>query len=200
MDKSNCRILEDNEVMIRLLAITAIACVLLFAACNKGDDSASSTADTQVAKESAPKVTAAEAAAAGEASAPTEKSTEASSVTLADGTQAKVIAASLLDSDPKANAGRVAIKGEVVQVFADKGTFVLKDCAKDEDCKTEDYCSCCSEAQMPIKLEMDQYAGQLPEAKQDVLVIADVNPTEAGYTRAVLEDRLADKAILTRKP
>lgn len=192
---------------LRLIVFAALCGVLTLAACNKGGSTGYS-ANTG-ANSTASNVSAGHSAddghghAVAEAQAPAEAQTpagvEPSSIVLADGTEVKVIEASVLDGDPKAYSGLVAISGEVATVYADKGTFTLKDCAKDDDCKTTDSCGCCSKAQVPVRLELKDYDGALPEAAQDVIVIAEVSPTETGYSLAVREVRQGDKAILTKK-
>ncbi len=175
--------------------LITVTCFSLLAACNKTTAPATSTSATAAAGSTAPLTAAADPAATAEPAA----AEPASSIQLADGTQVPVIAASVLDSDPKAHAGLVAISGEVSQVFAEKGTFMLKDCPKDDDCKTTDSCSCCSTAEVPVRVELSAYDGGLPAVQQDVIVIAEVSPTETGYTLAVREVRQGAKSILTRK-
>lgn len=176
----------------RLALGVALVGLITLAACNKAVAPESSTATTSSAA-SAPAASAPpETAAPAEVKAP-------SSLVLADGTKVQVVTASVLDGDPKAYTGLVAITGEVSQVFAEKGTFMLKDCPKDADCKTEDNCSCCSKAEVPVRLVLSEYTGNMPQAQQEVVVIAEVSPTGTGYTLAVREVRLGEKAILTRK-
>ncbi len=124
---------------------------------------------------------------------------EAGTIKLADGSAVQVINVGLLDGDYRNHSGVVAIDGEVAQVFADKGTFMLKNCV-DEGMKA-DGCTkpCCAEAQIPVKLDMSLYSGQLPAAGSDVLVIGNVAVTETGYTLTVQEVRSGEKTILSRK-
>lgn len=181
-----------------LFAILALG-LLVLAACNKqttaSGDAAVGAAGAGASQEPA-------AAAHDEHGAAETHAAEAAipaSITLADGKTLNVVAASAIDGDPKAHAGLVAIAGEVTKVYADKGAFMLKDNPKDEDCKTEDSCSCCSTAEVPVRLTMADYDGALPAAQDAVIVIAEVSPTAAGYTLAVREVRSGDKKILTRK-
>ncbi|MCC7477546.1 hypothetical protein IT575_03720 [bacterium] len=124
---------------------------------------------------------------------------ESGSIKLADGSAAPVINVGLLDGDYKNHSGLVAVDGEVAAVFVDKGTFMLKNCV-DESMKA-DGCSkaCCAEAQIPVKLDMSLYSGELPAVGTDVMVIGDVSLTETGYTLAVREVRTGEKTILSRK-
>ena len=184
---------------MRLLSLAAMIGVLTVAACNKGGstDSGDPAASAGLAN------TAAETAvapAADTAAPVAAEAAEPDSIALADGTPLPVIKASVLDSDYQAHVGLVAIAGEVAAVYADKGTFMLKDCPEDESCKTEDNCACCSEAQIPVRVAASVFDGALPAVAQEVIVIAEVSATAAGYNLDVREVRQGDQAILTRKP
>lgn len=134
----------------------------------------------------------------GEAAAPAGAA-EAGSIKLSDGSAVQLINVGLLDGDYKNHAGLVAIDGEVAQVFADKGTFMLKNCV-DASMKASG-CSkpCCGEAQIPVKVDMTKFSGVMPEAGADVVVIGDVSVTETGYTLAVREVRSGEQTILSLK-
>ena len=189
-------------MLMRILFITCLLGLMALASCNKqgsaSGDSAAAAKDASSAPQLAadaqapPEAPAAETGAGAAAALP-------ASITLVDGKTVPVIAASAVDSDPKAHAGLVAIAGEVTQVFAEKGAFMLKDSPKDADCKTEDSCGCCSKAEVPVRLALEDFNGTLPAAKQNVIVVAEVSLTETGYTLAVSEVRSGDTTLLTRK-
>lgn len=127
------------------------------------------------------------------------KETEATSVKLADGSTAPVINVGLLDGDYKNHVGLVAIDGQVAQVFADKGTFMLKNCV-DEGMKAGGCTKpCCADAQIPVKVDMTQFMGKLPETGSDVMVVANVTLTSTGYKLDVREIHKGNLTVLARK-
>jgi hypothetical protein len=179
--------------------IVVLLAICLLAACNKPQPADGTTSSAPAADAVASTPPADSAAAPAETEHSAAGAALPSSVQLSDGSSVSVIAASVVDGDPKAHAGLVAIAGEVSQVYADRGTFMIKDCPKDEDCKTTDSCSCCSSAEVPVRLSLSDYDGALPEVAQDVIVIAELQPTETGYTLAVREVRSGESTLLVRK-
>lgn len=113
-------------------------------------------------------------------------------LTLASGTQVPIVSVVQLDGDPKAHAGQIALEGRVMLTYADRGTFVLVDCSKEAGCTS----GCCPEATLPIRLEMSNYEGKLPEPNINVMVVGTLSVEGEGYTINVAEVRSGEQVLL----
>ena len=104
-----------------------------------------------------------------------------------------------LNADPKAHSGLIAIDGQVSEVFADKGRFMLA--AYGEGVCTDEHCEgCAADQQLPIRYDKAKISGRVPAKDQQVYVVAVITPTEAGgFTVDLKEIRSGDKTVLTVK-
>jgi hypothetical protein len=120
-------------------------------------------------------------------------------IKLADGKKVPIVTVLQLNADPKAHKGLIAIDGQVGEVFADKGRFMLA--AYGEGVCTDENCEgCAADQQLPIRYDKAKITGKVPAKDQKVYVVAIVTPTETGgFTVELKEIRSGDKTILSVK-
>jgi hypothetical protein len=107
----------------------------------------------------------------------------------------RLVDASVLDTNPAAYAGRIAIHGKVGAVMADKGVFTLVDLKKLPGCKD----GCCPKTDIPIRVPSDQFTGNLPKPDDEVIVVGELSTTEAnGYQIDVQIVRIGEQAIMIK--
>jgi hypothetical protein len=120
------------------------------------------------------------------------------SITLASGKTVKVVGVAALNEDPKAHTGLVAIDGTVGELYADKGRFMLVDCATAAACTDPGCASCGADMKVPVRFDVASVKGDLPEVRQRVFVVAEIAPTKTGgFELKVQEVRTADKTIFS---
>jgi len=107
----------------------------------------------------------------------------------------RLVDATVLDTNPAAYAGRIAIHGKVGAVMADKGVFTLVDLKKMPGCKD----GCCPKTDIPIRVPSDEFTGNLPKPDDEVIVVGVLSTTEAeGYQIDVQIVRIGEQAIMIK--
>lgn len=105
----------------------------------------------------------------------------------------RIVEATTVDIDPNPYCGRIALRGKVGDVFAEKGTFTLVDLKKMPGCTD----GCCPKTNIPINVPQTAFSGTFPEAGDEVLVICNLSTTQGGgYQVAVEEVRAGEKTLL----
>lgn len=96
--------------------------------------------------------------------------------------------------DPTAHGGPIAIEGVVGQVVQSRGAFTIIDVAEFKMCGV----TTCARYSVPVMVSPEEFEGTLPENKQTVVVIGELEPLEAGYRLLVDEVRRGSTVILRR--
>ncbi len=117
-----------------------------------------------------------------------------SNLALAGGMTVPIISVGQFDQDTASHAGRIAIEGRVSESYADRSTFILVDCTNMEGCAK----ACCPQATVPVRLADSEYAGDLPQPDDFVIVIGTLTLTETGYKLEVDEVRRKAETLMRR--
>jgi len=101
------------------------------------------------------------------------------------------------DFDQRLNKldGLVAIEGRVKESYPERGALVLVDFANMAGCSD----GCCPQAEVPVRLALEEYSGSLPEPDREIVVIGDISVSETGYDLAVREIRQDEEILLRLK-
>jgi len=135
--------------------------------------------------------------------APAEKTAEpvaeveslaGSMVKAASGEEIEVISVGTFDTKTKELAGMIALEGRVSKVFAERGAFMIVDFEQMDGCQD----SCCPATEIPVRLAIEEYEGDLPAVDDVVILVADLTLTDTGYNLEVAEVQRAGEAILTK--
>jgi hypothetical protein len=178
---------KESNMKKYILLIGIPALLLLLAACNQADDQGATAADS----------TPAATTATADASGVQEPASAAPSapITLASGEKLDVISVGFFDENMRSLDGLVAIEGRVKECFTERGALILIDSSVEAGCTD----GCCPEAEVPVRLDMANYTGELPAADAEVVIVGDLTVQELGYELAVREIRQGDQLIVTAK-
>ena len=116
-------------------------------------------------------------------------------LSLANGKEVEIISVGKFDSDLQSLDGLIALEGRVLEVYADNGRLVLVDTDPTVDCST----GCCPQAQVPVRLALQDFAGDLPAVNSEVIIVGNLSVTKMGYDLVVQEIRQAGKVVLGPK-
>lgn len=167
--------------------------LLLAAACNQDEAESPATATAQAVPGTT--VAAEPPAQPKQESADVHQSSAGSILALNTGEEVTVLSVGDFDQRLKDLTGVVAIEGRVKAAYPERGALVLVDCANMAGCGD----GCCPQAEVPVRLALEDYSGAMPEADREVVVIADITVLEAGYELAVREIRQGEEVLLSLK-
>lgn len=107
-----------------------------------------------------------------------------------------VLCVSEIAKDPKAHAGRVAVRGVVSKVFADRRAFTVANIVEGASCCATG----CGNDSVPVRVPTEEYEGDLPAEFEHVILVGEVvpNPDDEGYD-FVIEEVWADGKVVVRK-
>jgi len=176
--------------MRKFVMLLGIPFLALLSACNKADETPATQAESAAATADASPAVTASAGAAQESAA-----AEPQIVTLASGEQLEVISVGYFDENMKELGGLVAIAGRVKEAYPDHGALILVDCANMAGCTD----GCCPQAEVPVRLELSEYTGELPPADAEVVLVGDLTVQELGYELAVREIHQGANTVLALK-
>lgn len=167
--------------------IGMIALLLLAAGCNEApkSEAVSQTAAAPAAAELQP-------AESSEAASNTLAGTQ---LALAGGQQIEVLSVGKFDQQLSSLAGKVAIEGRVSESYPERGALILVDTANIAGCDV----NCCPQAEVPVRIALEDYDGELPPADKQVVIVGDISVSETGYELAVSEIREGESVLLSRK-
>jgi hypothetical protein len=177
--------------MRNTVLLSSLLSLLLLVSCNTAD---TDRAEAEAAQAQAAKVQNEQPAApvqAGDSYEPVAGSILA----LDTGEEVTVLSVGDFDQRLKELSGLVAIEGRVKEAYPERGALVLVDCANMQGCGD----GCCPQAEVPVRLALEEYSGSLPDADREIVVIADVTVLEAGYDLAIREIRQGGKTMLSAK-
>ena len=174
---------------MRIVTLTMCLLVMaLIAGCNK-------------AEKSPPTIVQPEAPAATTDSAEPDSSADAGSdytalagtkLSLASGDEVEIISVGKFDTDLQSLGGTIALEGRVAEVFADKGRMLLVDTDRMKACQD----GCCPQAEVPVRLALENFEGKMPTAESEVIVVGDLTITNMGYEFAVQEIRQGGDVLM----
>ncbi len=181
-----------------VMAMLTVCAALFAVGCNQAEDART----TASAGEGGMAVTSGEAAAS-QPAATSEAAAEAgeqealagTQLTLASGEQVEIISVAAFDQAQNSLSGRVAIEGRVAEAFPDRGAVVLVDVDNMAGCSD----GCCPQAQVPVKVNLADYAGALPAAGQQVVVVGEIVRTDLGFNLQVAQIRHGSDVVLELK-
>lgn len=126
--------------------------------------------------------------------APAQASLAGTTIALADGAQVEIISVGGFDQTYKTLNGTVAIEGRVAEVFPERGAFVLVDYDRMAECQS----GCCPQAEVPVRLTLAEFKGELPSAELEIIVIGELALNDLGYELTVNEIRCGSEVLLSR--
>lgn len=127
------------------------------------------------------------------------KDAAASKLKLADGKSVPIVTVAALNEDPAAHEGWIALDGQVGEVWADKGRFMLVDYGAGH-CTDENCAGCEADQKTAIRFDKAKLKGALPKTEDKVYAIVVCKATETGgYTLDLHEVRAGEKTLLTIK-
>ena len=175
--------------MRNLVALAGLLGLLVLVGCNTRDaDDTAADAPAQPAASPAATPEPVTAGAAGEGYQPLAGSVLA----LENGEEIAVLSVGDFEQNLRQLGGLVAVEGRVKEAYPERGTLVLVDCANMAGCGD----GCCPQAEIPVRLALEEYTGVLPIAEHEVIVIGDLSVNDAGYDLAVREIRRGDEVLL----
>jgi len=164
--------------------------LLLATACNQEEAENPATATAQVSPG-----TSAAAEPPAQEGGDAHQATGGSVLALNTGEEVNVLSVGDFDQRLKDLTGLVAIEGRVKEAYPERGALVLVDCTNMAGCTD----GCCPQAEVPVRLVLENYSGTLPEADREVVVVADITVLDAGYELAVREIRQGEEVLLSLK-
>lgn len=96
--------------------------------------------------------------------------------------------------DVKAHAGPVAIEGVVSTVFTERRAFTLIDRKEFSSCGV----TTCAENSVPVRVPEYEFQGALPQERDTVLVIGELEPQGKGFRLQVQEVRGVGGLLIRR--
>lgn len=127
------------------------------------------------------------------------KDQAAGKLKLANGKSVPIVTVAALNGDPQAHEGWIALDGQVGEIWADKGRFMLVDYSEGH-CEDENCAGCEADQQTAIRFDKTKLVGTLPQREQKVYAIVVCKATETGgYTLDLHEVRAGEKSLLTIK-
>lgn len=171
------------------IAFGSLLLVMVFA-CDQGSAETKSPATSSAAA----------APAAGKPVAAPLDSEQASivgtTIAIATGEEVEIISVGSFDQDYKSLSGVVAIEGRVAEVYPERGALLLVDYDRMADCES----GCCPQAEVPVRLVLEEFNGELPPQDLEVVVVGDLTVKNMGYELVVNEIRHGDEVLLSRVP
>jgi len=92
-------------------------------------------------------------------------------------------------------AGRLAVEGVVVQSVPERGALLLVDLDEFKSCGL----AACTDASMPVRIDLTGYEGTLPQPGELVTMIGDFTAAERGFTFELLEIHREGGVVLARR-
>jgi hypothetical protein len=99
------------------------------------------------------------------------------------------------DQNLRQLSGLVAIEGRVKASYPERGALILVDCSNMADCND----GCCPQAEVPVRLELENYDGQLPQTDREIVIVGDLTVSDTGYELAVRQIRHHDEVLCELK-
>lgn len=177
--------------MNRLSITIAALALLLLAACNVGEtDSAATTGAGQ--RSSAGSETVKTTAESAQAVDSGYQPVAGSDLVLDSGEEVTVLSVGEFDQKLKELSGLIAVEGRVKEAHPELGALILVDCDNMADCGD----GCCPQAELPVRMALESFAGELPTADSEVIVVGELTVNDLGYELAVREIRQGPDVLL----
>ena len=106
------------------------------------------------------------------------------------------VAVSRLVRQPAGHGGRLAVEGVVVRCTPELGAMLLVDLDEFRSCGL----NACTDAAMPVRVDLAAYEGVLPPPGASVTMIGDFQALERGFAFELLEVHHEGGVVLARRP
>ncbi len=107
-----------------------------------------------------------------------------------------IVCVSEIAKDANSHAGRVAVRGVVSKVFADRRAFTVANIVEGATCCATG----CGEHSIPARVPTEQFVGDLPEFAERVILVGEVVPgAEGAGFEFNIEEVWADGKLLMKK-